>query len=79
MMTRLKGVTLAEIVEATGQTHAVREFVSILGRTGAEKIEASKNAWEAQLPHREGRQPKFPSNVASGSDRGGVAPFTQTR
>jgi hypothetical protein len=45
MMKRAKGVTLAEIVEATGwQKHTVRGFVSILGSKGGEKIESSKNA-----------------------------------
>jgi hypothetical protein len=45
MMKRAKGVTLAEIVEATGwQKHTVRGFVSILGSKGGQKIESSKNA-----------------------------------
>jgi hypothetical protein len=45
MMKRAKGVTLAEIMEATGwQAHTVRGFVSILGSKGGEKIESSKNA-----------------------------------
>jgi Protein of unknown function (DUF3489) len=45
MMKRAKGVTLAEIVAATGwQKHTVRGFVSILGSKGGEKIESSKNA-----------------------------------
>src|ERR1022692_172746 len=45
MMKRAKGVTLAEIVEATGwQRHTVRGFVSILGSKGEQKIESSKNA-----------------------------------
>lgn len=40
-----RGVTLAEIVEATGwQKHTVRGFVSILGSKGGEKVESSKNA-----------------------------------
>jgi hypothetical protein len=44
MMKRAKGVTLAEIVEATGwQKHTVRGFVSILGRKGGQKVESSKN------------------------------------
>jgi hypothetical protein len=44
MMKRAKGVTLAEIMEATGwQKHTVRGFVSILGSKGGEKIESSKN------------------------------------
>ena len=43
MMKRAKGVTLAEIMEATSwQAHTVRGFVSILGK-GGEKIESSKN------------------------------------
>jgi lambda repressor-like predicted transcriptional regulator len=42
---RAKGVTLAEIIEATGwQAHTVRGFVSILGRKGEQKIAYSKNA-----------------------------------
>jgi hypothetical protein len=45
MMKRAKGVTLAEIVEATGwQKHTVRGFVSILGSKCGQKIESSKNA-----------------------------------
>ncbi len=45
MMKRAKGVTLAEIMEATGwQKHTVRGFVSILGSKGGETIESSKNA-----------------------------------
>ena len=45
MMKRAKGVTLAEIMEATGwQPHTVRGFVSILGSKGGEKVESSKNA-----------------------------------
>lgn len=45
MMKRAKGVTLAEIMEATGwQAHTVRGFVSILGSQGGERIESSKNA-----------------------------------
>jgi hypothetical protein len=45
LMKRAKGVSLAEIVEATGwQKHTVRGFVSILGSKGGEKIESEKNA-----------------------------------
>ena len=45
MMKRAKGVTLAEIMEATGwKKHTVRGFVSILGSKGGETIESSKNA-----------------------------------
>ena len=45
LMKRAKGVTLAEIGEATGwQKHTIRGFVSILGSKGGEKIESSKNA-----------------------------------
>ena len=45
MMKRVKGVTLAEIMEATGwQKHTVRGFVSILGSKGGEKVESAKNA-----------------------------------
>ena len=45
MMKRAKGVTLSEIVEATGwQKHTVRGFVSILGSKGGQKIESLKNA-----------------------------------
>ena len=45
MMKRAKGVTLAEIMEATSwQAHAVRGFVSILGSKGGLTIESSKNA-----------------------------------
>ena len=44
MMKRAKGVTLADIMEATGwQAHTVRGFVSILGSKGGEKIESSKS------------------------------------
>jgi hypothetical protein len=45
MMKRAKGVTLAEIMEATGwQKHTVRGFVSILGSKGGQKVESSKSA-----------------------------------
>ena len=45
MMKRAKGVTLAQIREATGwQAHTVRGFVSILGSKGGEKIESSRSA-----------------------------------
>jgi hypothetical protein len=45
MMRRAKGVTLAEITEATGwQKHTVRGFVSILGSKGGHKIESTKSA-----------------------------------
>jgi hypothetical protein len=45
MMKRAKGVTLDEIIAATGwQKQTVRGFVSILGSKGGEKIESSKNA-----------------------------------
>jgi len=45
MMKRAKGVTLAEIMEATSwQAHTVGGFVSILGSKGGQKIESSKNA-----------------------------------
>jgi uncharacterized protein DUF3489 len=45
LMKRAKGATLAEIIEATGwQAHTVRGFVSILGKTGGEKIESFKSA-----------------------------------
>ena len=44
MMKRAKGVTLAEIMAATGWlAHTVRGFVSILGSKGGQKIESSKN------------------------------------
>ena len=43
MMKRAKGA--AEIVAATNwQKHTVRGFVSILGSTGGEKVESTKNA-----------------------------------
>jgi integrase/recombinase XerD len=45
LMKRAKGVTLAEIMEATSwQAHTVRGFVSILGSKGGQKIESTKNA-----------------------------------
>ena len=45
LMKRPKGVTLAEIMEATGwQRHTVRGFVSILGSKGGHTIESTKNA-----------------------------------
>jgi integrase/recombinase XerD len=45
LMKRSKGVTLAEIIEATGwQKHTVRGFVSILGSKGGQNVESSKNA-----------------------------------
>jgi len=45
MMKRAKGVTLAEIMQATGwQAHTIRGFVSILGSKGGERIESSKSA-----------------------------------
>jgi hypothetical protein len=44
MMKRARGVTLAEIVAATGwQAHTVRGFVSILRSKGGAKVESSKN------------------------------------
>ena len=44
LMQRAKGVTLAEILEATGwQKHTVRGFVSILGSQGGHRIESSQN------------------------------------
>jgi hypothetical protein len=45
MIKRVKGATLAEIMETTGwQKHTVRGFVSIVGSKGGEKVESSKNA-----------------------------------
>jgi hypothetical protein len=45
MMKRAKGVTLPEIMEATGWLkHTVRGFVSLLGSKGGLKIESTKNA-----------------------------------
>ena len=45
MMKRAKGVTLAQIREATGwQAHTVRGFVSLLGSKSGEKIESSRSA-----------------------------------
>jgi len=44
MMKRAKGVTLAQIREATGwQAHTVRGFVSLLGSKSGEKIESSRS------------------------------------
>lgn len=44
-MKRAKGVTLAEIMKATGwQAHTLRGFVSLVGSKGGETIESSKNA-----------------------------------
>ena len=44
MMQRAKGVTLDEIMKATGwQAHTVRGFVSILGSKGGQKIESSRS------------------------------------
>ena len=44
MMKRAKGVTLAEIVEATAwQKPTARGFGSILGSNGGLKIESAKN------------------------------------
>ena len=44
LMRRAKGVTLVEIMEATGwQKHTVRGFVSILGSKGGQKIESTKS------------------------------------
>ena len=45
MLKRPKGVTLAEISEATGWLkHTVRGFVSILGSKGGHTIESTKSA-----------------------------------
>jgi hypothetical protein len=45
LMKRAKGVTLAEIMEATGwQKHTIRGFVSILGSKGGLTIESAKDA-----------------------------------
>jgi hypothetical protein len=50
LMTRAKGVTLAEIMTSTGwQAHTVRGFVSILGSKGEEKIELYRLR-EGELP-----------------------------
>jgi hypothetical protein len=44
LLKRAKGVSLADIIAATGwQKHTVRGFVSLLGSKGGEKIESSKN------------------------------------
>jgi hypothetical protein len=44
LMRRPKGVTLHEIIQATGwQKHTVRGFVSVVGSKGGEKIESVKN------------------------------------
>jgi hypothetical protein len=44
MMLRPKGVSLGEIIRATGwQKHTVRGFVSLLGSKAGQKIESSKN------------------------------------
>jgi len=44
LMQRAKGVTLDEIMKATGwQAHTVRGFVSILGSKGGQKIESSRS------------------------------------
>ena len=44
MMKRAKGVTLAQIMEATGwQAHTVRGFVSLLGSKGGERIASSRS------------------------------------
>jgi len=44
MMKRAKGVTLAQIMEATGwQAHTVRGFVSLLGSKSGEKIASSRS------------------------------------
>jgi Protein of unknown function (DUF3489) len=52
MMTRARGATLAEIMEATGwQQHTVRGFVSILGSKGGHKIESSTNPAGARTYH----------------------------
>jgi Protein of unknown function (DUF3489) len=43
LLKRAKGVSLADIIAATGwQKHTVRGFVSLLGSKGGEKIESSK-------------------------------------
>ncbi len=45
LMSRAKGVTLAEIMETTGWLkHTVRGFVSLLGSKGGLPIESAKNA-----------------------------------
>lgn len=45
MMKRAKGVTQAEIMDATGwQAHTVCGFVSILGSKGGIEVESTKNA-----------------------------------
>jgi hypothetical protein len=45
IMERVKGATLAEIMEATGwQAHTVRGLISVLSKNGGEKIESAKNA-----------------------------------
>ncbi len=72
-MKRAKGVTLAEIMEATSwQKHTVRGFVSILGSKGGEKIESSKNAaggrtYKIEVNHRQpGVQCRLRSQAGGG-------------
>ena len=71
MMKRAKGVTLAEIMEATGwQKHTVRGFVSILGSKGGETIESSKRSRGEDVQNREAARPSFPTNAALGTPAG---------
>jgi Protein of unknown function (DUF3489) len=76
-MKRAKGVTLAEIMEATSwQAHTVRGFVSILGSKGGLKIESSKNAAGERSYHIPKQVPALiVIDAASGSGRGGVPAF----
>ena len=74
MMKRAKGVTLAEIIGATGcQKHTVRGFVSILGSKGGEKIRVDEEHGRgALLPHREVANSSFQQRRFR-FPRGGVA------
>lgn len=57
LMKRARGVTLAEIVAATGwRKHTVRGFVSILAHRGGQPIESAKNA-EGERIYRIVKQP----------------------
>jgi Protein of unknown function (DUF3489) len=79
MMKRAKGVTLAQIREATGwQAHTVRGFVSILGSKGGEKIESSRTYGQKPCVNRPLQRPVY-GNAGCGQIPGNVGHLNGNR